>query len=178
MEKEAIRKASGREIEKVIESAKRDLADLIAGRNLGYREKTGNIAALVPGYSFAYLIALKPELAPAIREIGKTVGSIIVASLVKSTDLGGCINEIAKIIELAKLGITQVTKFSNDRFMLRVGECADCGGIPDLGRPLCAFDEGLIEGTIESKVKIKVSVREDECVEEGLKYCDFEIRVV
>ena len=166
------------DIEKVVEYAKRDLATLLEGKTLTYRKKLGNIAALVPGYSFAYLIALDPGLAPAIRKIGKMVGSAVVVDFLKSSDLEGLVNEIAEIIELANLGVTGVTKISDEHFILRVTECADCGGTPDLGRPLCAFDEGLIEGAISTKLGKDVSVKEEECVEEGLKYCDFTIKIV
>jgi len=171
-------KATQDETGRVVEYAKRDLKDLLEGKTLCYRKDCGNVMALVPGYSFAYLIALEPGLAPAIRKIGKTVGSVVVADFIKSTDLEVVIGEIAAVIELAKLGRTKIEKHSDTEFLLRVSECADCGGTPDLGRPLCAFDEGFIEGTIATKLKREVSVKENECIEEGLKYCDFTIKVV
>lgn len=170
-------KATQDEIEKVVEYAKRDLKDLLEGKTLCYRGKCGNVMALVPGYSFAYLIALAPELAPKIREIGKIVGAVVVADFTTSTELEGIVGEIGKIIEIAKLGGTEVTKVSSEEFVLRVSECADCGGTPDLGRPLCAFDEGLIEGIASTKLNKNVSVKEKECIEEGLKYCDFTIKI-
>ncbi|MCG2714845.1 MAG: hypothetical protein L6422_00940 [Candidatus Marinimicrobia bacterium] len=166
------------DIERVVEYAKKDLATLLEGKTLAYRKKLGNIAALVPGFSFAYLIALDPSLAPIIRKIGKMVGSAVVADFVKSLDLEGIITEIAGIIDLAKLGATGIIKISDEHFILRVTECADCGGTPDLGRPLCAFDEGLIDGAISTKLGKDVSVKEEECVKEGLKYCDFSIKIV
>jgi len=172
-----ISKLSDEDVRKVVSCAKKDLKDILAGEKLGYREKLGNIALLVPGYSFAYLIALDPSLAKPIRRIGVMIGSAIVADLLESSDLEGLVNEIAKVIQLAKLGLTTVTKISNQHFILRVAECADCGGTPDLGRPLCAFDEGLIDGAISKKLSKDVLVREEECVEEGRKYCNFTIKV-
>lgn len=166
------------ELEKIIEVAKQDLADLLEGKNLRYRKESGNIAAVVPGFSFAYLVAIAPELAPTIRNIGKTVGARILAEFITSTDFRGVLEEIGKIIEAAKLGKPSLLKVGENEAILRVSECADCGGIPDLDRPLCVYDEGIIEGVLETKLKKEASVREKECLDkEGFKHCDFYIKL-
>ncbi len=165
-------------IEILIKHAKSDLKDLLEGKTLSYRKETGNLQALIPGVSFATMILIEPKLAPTFREIGKTLGSQVVAEFIKSPDLKSILGELAGVVEATKMGRAKVIELKEKEAILHIYECYDCAGLPNVGRPLCAFDEGLIEGILEASLKQRISVKEDKCWGNGYEFCEFIIKIL
>ena len=75
-------------------------------------------------------------------------------------------------VEKSKIGIPEV-----DGNVVRVYECVTCSGIPNIGRPVCHFEGGLIAGFLEKMWNKKVLAREVKCWGLGYEVCEFEIIV-
>jgi predicted hydrocarbon binding protein len=54
-----------------------------------------------------------------------------------------------------------------------VDECLECKDSPNVGDTLCTLDEGLIEGIMETKLKVEANVQEVECYGTGHDHCKF-----
>jgi uncharacterized protein len=52
-------------------------------------------------------------------------------------------------------------------------DCYNCYGMEKAGKPICAFDEGLLKAIFELKLKRKTTVKEVECNGTGHGYCKF-----
>ncbi|OUJ18378.1 putative transcriptional regulator containing HTH and 4VR domain [Methanonatronarchaeum thermophilum] len=48
--------------------------------------------------------------------------------------------------------------------------------MPNVGRPLCSLDEGIIEGIINTKTQQNIKIKETECHGLGHKHCKFKIK--
>lgn len=60
---------------------------------------------------------------------------------------------------------------------LTVDEDLDCSGLPDTGDQICVYDEGLIQGILESFTKRPFQVRETDCWCTGERTCRFQAKV-
>ena len=60
-----------------------------------------------------------------------------------------------------------------DEIILTVAEDADCSGLPDLEDEICHYDEGFIQGILESFTGRRYRVREIDCWCSGDRVCRF-----
>jgi predicted hydrocarbon binding protein len=163
---------------KVLQNVGANLTDLLNGVTLKYRQKAGNFISVIPGMTNATAVTLSPELAEPIRNTGKLIGSQILSEFIKSTDLKGILLEIKNLLEITKFGSIEVEKIEENEAAFKVYECADCGGLPNVGRPLCAYDEGMIEAILETKLGRRVEVEETHCFGTGHNFCRFEVKIL
>lgn len=63
-------------------------------------------------------------------------------------------------------------------FTLNVEEDLDCSGLPDTNEQICVYDEGLIQGILESFTGKKFEVREIDCWCTGARTCRFSANAV
>ena len=58
---------------------------------------------------------------------------------------------------------------------LRVYECIECACLPNLGKPACIFEAGMITGILAEMTKKDVSTKEVRCWTNGYSFCQFEV---
>jgi predicted hydrocarbon binding protein len=160
----------------VVDGATRNLEEILKGNPVSYRAKLGNFVSIIPGLTNATIVCLSPGLAREIKEMGRLLGRSVISEFVEAKDFKGVMHEIKDLLEVTKFGRIEVLSLKEDSAVFNVYECADCGGLPDVGRPLCAFDEGLIEGILAERTECEYEVREVDCFGTGEKYCEFEVR--
>jgi len=162
----------------VLGKAMEDLKQILEGKTLDYRRQTGNfVLAIIPRIASAGLVALKPEVKETLKEVGEMFGRRVIAEVIEAEDLESSLKGISKLLEGSRYGRGEVVKVSKNAAVYRVYECADCGGMPDVGRSLCGFDEGIIKGVLEKKLGKPVKVDEVECWGSGYKHCEFDILI-
>lgn len=61
---------------------------------------------------------------------------------------------------------------------LIVHDCFECVDLPYIGRPACAFDQGLLAAVFEAHYGGAIQVRETACYAMGSGYCRFEIEPI
>lgn len=59
---------------------------------------------------------------------------------------------------------------------LRVEQCFSCRGMPTVGHPICAVDEGIIQGVIETRLGVDCRVREVSCTGKADPDCVYVVR--
>ena len=112
------------------------------------------------------------DLSPVLREIGKTIGEEV-AKTFTSKNLDGLLNDLSNFWETHKLGHLEVV--SKTPITLVVTECYECSGFPNVGKCLCAQDEGIIETIFEAKFNKSCKVEESECHGTGHPHCKFNV---
>ncbi len=80
-------------------------------------------------------------------------------------------------VEKVKIGIPEIEK-SGRLIVARVYECVTCAGIPNIGKPVCHFEGGLIAGFLEKLLNKKLIAKEVKCWGLGYEVCEFEVREV
>ena len=60
---------------------------------------------------------------------------------------------------------------------LRVYECIECACLPNLGKPTCIFEAGMITGILTEMTRKDVSAKEIRCWTNGYSFCQFEVTV-
>ncbi len=105
-----------------------------------------------------------------LKKVGFDVGYYSIAEKVD----GRIDDGLAEVWEKLKLG--KVVESGKDRFI--VEECYNCSGLPEIGKPYCKIDEGIIEGILNKKLKKRFIVKEVRCWGTGDEVCDFEIKEI
>lgn len=79
-----------------------------------------------------------------------------------------------KLIEL-KIGILRIEDFEEvtGEIVLTVREDLDCSGLPITNETVCSYDEGFLEGILESYTGKEYHVREIDCWANGNRVCRF-----
>ena len=87
---------------------------------------------------------------------------------------------IQKSFDDLRIGIFQVEEAAEDnsRFIFTVEEDLDCSGMPDTSEVVCIYDEGFIQGILESFSGKGFNVREIDCWCTGARTCRFEAKLV
>ncbi|MFQ5800543.1 MAG: V4R domain-containing protein [Candidatus Hydrothermarchaeales archaeon] len=110
------------------------------------------------------------DVAPMLHQLGKEVGTVIAREVV-SDDLEGVLGEVKTFWEGHGLGNVKVLEKKPQTFV--VTNCYECSDMPNVGKTLCAFDEGILEAIFSSKLKRGVTVKEIECAGTGYNHCKF-----
>jgi predicted hydrocarbon binding protein len=97
------------------------------------------------------------------------------------TEVDGVAALAAKIQSLFSelgIGIFRVETAAPDRghFIFTVDEDLDCSGLPDTAEVVCVYDEGFIQGILESFSGRGYDVREIDCWCTGARTCRFEAK--
>lgn len=109
---------------------------------------------------------------PALHLAGMQIGKEI-AKFMTSEDPKKLLREIARFWKSHKLGTIKISKTNE----ITVRECYECGGMPDVGKTLCALDEGMLESILNEKLGAKSKVTEVECAGTGFEHCRFIIEL-
>lgn len=110
-----------------------------------------------------------------LYEQGFHLGKEVLSEMVESGDtLEKVMESLGRLWEGLNLGRMEVEEVG-DVTRVMINDCYQCMEMPDLGRPLCASDEGIIAGVLEKKLGLPFRVREVECWGTGEEHCKFEI---
>ncbi len=133
----------------------------------------------------------------AVMGAGQTVGSAIASYMTLCCDVAQKIKEFqsattlqeAKNSELVKmlkelfektgLGIFELEEFEKDkRIVVSVEECVESAGLPNVGKKVCYYMTGYLEGLFTVFLGKEVKCHEIKCVAKGDEKCIFEIEVI
>lgn len=110
---------------------------------------------------------------PILRNAGFKVGKLFYEKL-ETSDIEKFIENIAIFWETNQLGRIKVQ--STDPIIIKAYDCFECEDLPQLGRPACAFDSGLLEALFSRYFQEHVAVEEVKCYAQGDDFCQFMVK--
>lgn len=115
------------------------------------------------------------------KEIFKQSGKLAGEEFAKhALDLSLPFEEFAatlkEILEESRIGVLRIEEFdtSSGHAILTIGEDLDCSGLPMTGETVCDYDEGFLEGILNSYTKKNYFVKEVDCWATGARVCRFD----
>jgi predicted hydrocarbon binding protein len=119
-----------------------------------------------------------PEGAALLYDIGNTLGDRMLP-LFMATDLKDLLEQLSDFWGRNLLGEIKELQFKSKKDLtFSVYECFECSHMPDIGQPVCKFDEGILTKILTSKLNSPVSVKEVECYASGYDHCKFEVSII
>jgi hypothetical protein len=112
---------------------------------------------------------------PILQNAGFKVGRTFNEQL-KSPVTEDLLQNIAQFWEKNSLG--KVVVENNIPLTIRVYDCFECGDLPVIGRPACAFDSGILTSIFSQHFNQEMQVDEIKCYAQGDDYCCFEVTKV
>ena len=109
---------------------------------------------------------------PILQNAGYKVGQTFNDQL-KSSVTEDLLQNISQFWEKNSLG--KVVVENNIPLTIRVYDCFECGDLPVIGRPACAFESGILTSIFSQHFNQKMEVDEIKCYAQGDDYCCFEI---
>lgn len=116
------------------------------------------------------LLADGINIDPLLFSTGLHVGEAVAPS-VAGPDLAALLANLARFWE--KHGLGRVEVISLDPVTLFVYDCFECGDLPNIGRPACAFDAGLLSAVFSDYFHRTLTVQETACYAMGDDHCCF-----
>jgi len=110
---------------------------------------------------------------PILHNAGIKVGMTVYKKL-KSSDIDKLTKNLADFWKNNKLG--RIEFKSIDPLIIQAYECFECEDLPQIGRPACAFDSGIIKAVFSSYFKTPVKVEETKCYAQGDQFCRFLVK--
>jgi predicted hydrocarbon binding protein len=115
------------------------------------------------------------------REAGVMAGKAFFEKFLSgASDAASLAAKVQEAFTQLGIGIFRVESAENDnsRFVFTVDEDLDCSGLPDTSDVVCVYDEGFIQGVLESFSGKGFNVREIDCWCTGSRTCRFEAKVL
>jgi predicted hydrocarbon binding protein len=113
------------------------------------------------------------------REAGVMAGKAFFEKfLSEAKDVADLAAKVQDSFSTLGMGIFRVESAQpdNSRFTFTVDEDLDCSGLPDTSDVVCVYDEGFIQGVLESFSGKGFNVREIDCWCTGSRTCRFEAK--
>lgn len=110
------------------------------------------------------------------REAGDLVGQEFAKnSLDLSLGFDAFVSQLQQRLKEFKIGILRIEEFNHEtlEFVLTIGEDLDCSGLPVTDEVVCTFDEGFLEGILNTYTGKKYNVKEIDCWASGDRVCRF-----
>lgn len=108
------------------------------------------------------------------------IGGLNLGKALISEGLAEDIHSLAELMLDQKLGILDiVSEWEDDKYLrmdVRVYECIECAGLPNIGRPICFFEAGIIAGALSEILGCDVDAYERRCWTNGYSFCQFDVR--
>jgi predicted hydrocarbon binding protein len=137
-------------------------------------------------------LILSPSMGPVLYEAGRRVAleatSEARAILKKRSDYHGLVDAenldearsstefmlLQLVYRTTGTGILQLSQYEKDKLMtVQVNECAECFGLPKIGKALCHYVGGDLAGSMESILGRRVGFAESKCLANGDQVCEF-----
>jgi len=112
------------------------------------------------------------DLDKPFYDTGYEIGSEVISKEIKGSKLEDVLKELADIWKKLGLGTIELAEVNK----IRVKDCYQCSNMPDVGKPLCPSDAGIIAGVLDKILAKKHSVKEVKCWGTGYDFCEFEIK--
>ncbi|MDD1763214.1 MAG: ArsR family transcriptional regulator [Methanobacteriaceae archaeon] len=113
------------------------------------------------------------DIDPILHDAGLSVGEVLYHEL-QSQKQEEFLRNIAGFWETHNLGRVEVESLKP--LIINVSDCFECSGLPQLNRPACAFDTGILEALFSKFYKEKTNVQEVNCHAMGSSFCSFVIQ--
>lgn len=111
---------------------------------------------------------------PSLRTlILRGAGYNLACRLVETGEIKS-IDDLPKVFLNQKIGLLDIIDESFNRMKVNIYECISCYQTPPIGRTLCDFEAGLIQGAMENLVGKNIT-REIYCWGLGYSFCGFEV---
>jgi predicted hydrocarbon binding protein len=113
------------------------------------------------------------------REAGFLAGKVFFEHYLKdSRDLPSLAAAVQKAFTEFGIGIFRVERadMGEDHIVFTIDEDLDCSGLPDTSEVICVYDEGFMQGILESFSGKGFDVREIDCWCTGARICRFEAK--
>ncbi len=107
---------------------------------------------------------------PVLHNAGYRVGQHLYPE-VADAGLDGLLANLQKFWTESNLGTIEVESISP--LVIRVYDCFECGDLPELGRPACAFDAGILRAVFSRHFAAEYDVDETACYAMGSDHCRF-----
>jgi predicted hydrocarbon binding protein len=118
------------------------------------------------------LLAEGINIDPVLFESGNRVGRTIAANLADK-DLPVLLEKLGSFWRKHNLGTLEVESLAP--LTVRAYDCFECGNLPQLGRPACAFDSGILDAVFSEHFRKPQQVNETACFAMGDDHCRFVI---
>jgi predicted hydrocarbon binding protein len=105
-------------------------------------------------------------------DAGYKIGVNVISKQIKTNSQKEVLKELAILWEKLKLGTVELISENK----IKVTNCYQCGDMPDLGKPLCPSDAGIIAGVLDTVCAKRYLVKETKCWGTGYDFCEFEIK--
>ncbi|BDZ70998.1 V4R domain-containing protein [Methanobacterium petrolearium] len=109
------------------------------------------------------------------------VGGIELGTNLVKSGLIKSVEDIVPFLAKYKIGILDIFKEEKiedgKRLDLRVYECIECCGLPNIGKPTCYFETGMIIGLLGEFTDKKVFAEEVRCWTSGYSFCQFNVEI-
>jgi len=94
-------------------------------------------------------------------------------------DLEELLSKLANLLYELKVCVLRVEKsdFDKGEFVLTASEDLDCSGVPEMGWPICQFDEGFVAGILSVFTGKHAVAKEIDCWATGERICRLEVKV-
>jgi len=112
------------------------------------------------------------NIEPILRSAGEAVGGSV-AGMLDHRDMGACCNGLSEFWE--RYGLGNIIFESYDPLVIVATDCFECGSLPNIGRPVCAFGTGVFGAVFREFYQQEVTVTETGCYAMGDDACRFEI---
>ncbi|MFH1837205.1 MAG: V4R domain-containing protein [Candidatus Omnitrophota bacterium] len=157
-----------------------DIEDIAIGR------PTLGGAEFVINFRILRIIGLKWNLSGLLGEkasdgivysIGIKLGRDLVSSgLIQGKDGKEFVTNFAQFIVNMKIGVPTVVEWKGDfPNIIKVDECISCGGMMNIGEPICHYEGGVIAGALSEYFKGLIVATEVLCWGHGEETCQFEL---
>jgi predicted hydrocarbon binding protein len=113
------------------------------------------------------------DIDPILYEAGVKVGETLY-NKIKDPDINKFTLNISNFWKTHNLG--QVEIESLEPLIINVSDCFECQNLPQIGRPACAFDSGILKSIFSAHFEEEQIVKESKCYAMGDNYCSFTIK--
>jgi len=115
-----------------------------------------------------------------LYKAGQLAGRLIYEKfLADIKDLEELFNKLADLLYELKVCILRVEKsdLKKGEFVITAVEDLDCSGVPEIGWPICQFDEGFVSGILSYFTGKNVRCKEVDCWATGERICRIDVKV-
>ena len=113
------------------------------------------------------------DIDPILYEAGIKVGETLY-NKIEDPDINKFALNISNFWKTHNLG--QVKIESLEPLIINVSDCFECQSLPQIGRPACAFDSGILKSVFSAHFQAEQIVKETKCYAMGDNYCSFAIK--
>lgn len=118
---------------------------------------------------------LSPDMEQTLFALGEQFGREAVAPNLAGGDLCQVLEKLGPLWGAAGLGSVRVIACSESAARLEETRCSTCQGMPNVGKPVCHLERGVLNGALEAALERTVRTRETKCWGLGDHVCEFEI---